>query len=86
MKIRRPSEDICLQCHIFKNQFKYTSKQNENKSKRGGKYYESDSSERTNNTTNISGSIDVAEVEEQLVLKSASHVQQIRSSKSSSQS
>ena len=25
MKIRNKSEDICLQCHIFKNAFKYNS-------------------------------------------------------------
>ena len=25
LKIRTPSEDICLQCHIFKNQYKYAS-------------------------------------------------------------
>ena len=24
LKIRPPSESICLQCHVFKNQFKYT--------------------------------------------------------------
>ena len=30
MKLRLPLEDICLQCNVFKNQFKYTLKEKKN--------------------------------------------------------
>ena len=34
MKIQKPSEDICLQCHFLKNPFKYVSEQSNVKGSR----------------------------------------------------
>ena len=78
MKIRPPSEDICLQCHVFKNQFKFNSKQAK------AKIYDTDSDnekEQDDRTVQMSNQVvtDEADVAENIILKAATHVRQTRS-------
>ena len=76
MKIRSPSEDICLQCHVFKNQFKFNSKQAK------AKAYDTSSDDTDDErTVQLSNQVvtDEADIAESIILKAAIHVRQTRS-------
>lgn len=83
MKIRQRSEDICLQCHIFKNAFKYNSS-NLKQSHESGYANDprTDNIENTTSTsdTNIdlieSDTTNINDLNETIVLKAAIHVKQ----------
>ena len=72
LKIRPPSEDICLQCHVFKNQFKYTFK----------KRYDSNSTdddESLDNGLSPTNNVGVCnDLEEDIILQAAIHVKHAR--------
>ena len=75
LKIRPPSEDICLQCHVFKNQFKFTFKK---------RYVESntdddDTVDQGDNMENEGYADRRSEVEENIILQAAVHVKHARS-------
>ncbi len=78
IKIRPPSEDICLQCHVFRNQFKFNTKQSK------AKLYDADSDNdgiEDDKTVQLSNQVvtDEADVAENIILKAATHVRQTRS-------
>ena len=75
MKIQPPSEDICLQCHVFKNQFKYSLKQKHK-----------DEDEDNDDLSEIGIGLEVNnqkhqamdDLEEDIVLHAAAHVKQAK--------
>ena len=71
MKFHPPSEDICLQCHVFKNQFKFNTKQAKAKI-----YYMDSDNDRTEDdkTVQLSNQVvtDEADVTENMILKATS--------------
>ena len=76
MKICSPSEDICLQCHVFKNQFKFNAKQAKAKS------YDTNSDDTDDDkTVQLSNQVvtDEADMAENIILKDAIHVRQTMS-------
>ena len=76
MKIRSPSEDICLQCHVFKNQFKFNSKQAK------AKAYDNNSDDTDDDeTVQLSNQVvtNEADIAESIILKAVIHVRQTRS-------
>ena len=72
LKIRPPSEDICLQCHVLKNQFKYKFK----------KRYDSNSTDddkSLNNGLSPTNNVGVCnDLEEDIILQVAIHVSHAR--------
>ena len=77
MKIHSPSEDICLQCHVLKNQFKFNAKQAK------AKAYDTNPDNPDNDkTVQLSNQVvvtDEADMAENIILKAAIHVRQTRS-------
>ena len=75
LKIRPPSEDICLQCHVFKNQFKYTIKRRYNQNN-------SDDDESVDEGENMVENQKYAdrrsEAEENIIIQAAVHVKHAR--------
>ena len=76
MKICSPSKDICLQYHVFKNQFKFNAKQAK------AKAYHTDSDNiEDDKMVQLSNQVltDEADMAENIILKAATHVRQTRS-------
>ena len=75
LKIRPPSEDICLQCHVFKHQFKFTINCRYN-------HNDSDDDESVDGVDNMEENERFAdrrsEVEENIIIQAAVHVKHAR--------
>ena len=74
LKIRPPSEDICLQCHVFKNQFKFTIKRRYNQNESD----DESEDDGQNMVENQKYADRRSEVEENIILQAAIHVKHAR--------
>ena len=75
LKIRPPSEDICLQCHVFKNQFKCTFKKRYDPNNSDDDNSIDHSNTMIQDRNNVYGTKDL---EDNIIIQAAVHVKHAR--------